>query len=46
MGVYKKQSFAAATLMKMPLESVELGNEKPLNVVLSRMQLNSFITQG
>lgn len=30
-GCVRKQSLAAATLMKMPLESVELGNEEPLN---------------
>lgn len=38
-GCVQKQSLAAATLMKMPLEQAELGNEEPLNGASSLVQL-------
>lgn len=41
-GCVQKQSLAAATLMKMPLEQAELGNEKPLNGASSRVQLTGL----
>lgn len=41
-GCVQKQSLAAATLMKMPLEQAELGNEKPLNGASSHVQLTGL----